>query len=319
MATRAERIVVVGASAFGPTLVRRLLQGLAHAEATAVIVVQHGFDRAEMQNTYGTKDLPFPLVFPADGEGVEAGSVYAAARGLHLGFDRHRTGLRCRLFDLGPLFSFCPAIDVAMATAARAHGASAVGVLVAGASFGRDGTLGGLAMREAGCRVYGAEEGAAREGLVREAFEAGGIDALLPIDEITRRILAEDPRGKKSAARPASSDDVDERRRQVRLALPFVVEIWDRDGGTESWRETGTAADVSAGGLLIRRTAPERRNPYEEMRVTVRLSPPGSPARFLWLEEHGTVVRTTGGPFVEGIIAVRFEREIRFGDLVRPA
>ncbi len=77
-----------------------------------------------------------------------------------------------------------------MATAALIYGRRTIGVLLSG--MGSDGVEGLRLIRQAGGRTIAQDEATSVVyGMPKAAFEAGHVDRVLPIQEITAAIVAE--------------------------------------------------------------------------------------------------------------------------------
>jgi len=81
-----------------------------------------------------------------------------------------------------------PSIDVLFESAARSYGAGVVGVLLTG--YGRDGTAGMRAVREAGGVTIAQDPESAMQGAMpRGAIDAGVAGEVLELDAIAARLL----------------------------------------------------------------------------------------------------------------------------------
>ena len=84
-----------------------------------------------------------------------------------------------------------PAVDVLFRSVAKSAGRNALGVILTG--MGADGADGLVLMRQAGSYTIGQDEATSVVyGMPKAAFEAGGVEKVLPLpqiaDEIMRRI-----------------------------------------------------------------------------------------------------------------------------------
>jgi two-component system, chemotaxis family, protein-glutamate methylesterase/glutaminase len=180
------QVLVIAASTGGPAALQLVLRGLGADFPLPVLVVQHiarGFvpALAEWLNT----TVPLPVRVACQGERLLAGRVYLAP-------DDHHLTIRTPGFaSLRPRVDndrYCPSADHLFETAARAYGASVIGLVLTG--MGDDGTRGLLALRTAGaptlaqdaasCVVY---------GMPRAAVEAGAIMHSEPLATIAGTIL----------------------------------------------------------------------------------------------------------------------------------
>jgi two-component system chemotaxis response regulator CheB len=89
----------------------------------------------------------------------------------------------------GPLVSrHRPSVDVLFRSAARYAGKNAVGVIITG--MGDDGARGMKEMHDAGARTIAQDEASCVVfGMPCEAIKHGGVDHVLPLADIPRKVL----------------------------------------------------------------------------------------------------------------------------------
>lgn len=141
MQTATERrieAVVIGASAGGVTALLTLLTGLPETFRLPIVAVLHlPEDRDSLLVEIFQHRLPIAVREAADKESIAPATLYFAAPGYHLSVEMDRTfSLSCE----APVHYSRPSIDVLMASAADAYGASLAGILLTGANF--DGAAG---------------------------------------------------------------------------------------------------------------------------------------------------------------------------------
>jgi two-component system chemotaxis response regulator CheB len=142
--TRAQRVVVIGASAGGVEALRELFAALPPIQA-AVLVVLHipAHTPSNLSSILATV-ASMPVVVGVDGQPLHQGEVYVASADRHLAMDSN--GLRV---TRGPKESrMRPAIDVLFRTASATYGPRAIGVVLSGTLD--DGTAGLWAIKERG-------------------------------------------------------------------------------------------------------------------------------------------------------------------------
>ncbi len=179
-------LVVIGASTGGVRALCTLFENMPPLNAS-VLLVQHlprfiepSFLQTLRRHTRMTVELA------QDGALLKPGTISLAPAEVHCTLDRNS---RIRLRPGPPVNYVCPSIDVAMKSlSSPPEDSPLVGILLTG--MGRDGAdgmvhmkrLGGytLAQDEASCAVF---------GMPKEAWNAGGADALLPPERIARRLL----------------------------------------------------------------------------------------------------------------------------------
>ncbi|MCK9395677.1 MAG: chemotaxis protein CheB [Methylobacter sp.] len=149
------KMLVIGLSAGGMSLIRQLLAALPRDYSLAVVIVAHipqGHDSylAEVLDTVSA----LPVTMAKDKETIVAGHVYVAPPDYHLLIEQNKH-LPLSSFALSqdePVKSVRPSIDVLFASAAEVFESSLIAVILSGAnSDGAEGIayikqLGGLCM-----------------------------------------------------------------------------------------------------------------------------------------------------------------------------
>ncbi len=123
-----------------------------------------------------------------NGQVLENGNAYIAEGGKHLEFERKSAKYCCLIKD-GPLVSgHKPSVDVMFCSVADVMGKNAVGVILTG--MGKDGTVGMMRMKNAGCHNIGQDEKSCLVyGMPKAAYLAGAVDEQIPLSEISSAIL----------------------------------------------------------------------------------------------------------------------------------
>jgi two-component system chemotaxis response regulator CheB len=185
----ARGVVVVASSTGGPNALARVLPALPAELGAAVLVAQHmppGFTTSLARRLDARCALPVREA--VHGEVLEADRVYLAPGGLHLLVDDAEGVPRARLEVGEPVWGVRPAADLLFASAARAFGASTVGVVLTG--MGRDGAAGLRAVREArGAALVQDRASCVVFGMPQAALDAAGADRVLPLAEIGAAVV----------------------------------------------------------------------------------------------------------------------------------
>lgn len=181
------RIIVIGASTGGTEAIKTLVRQLP-AQMPGIVIAQHmpaGFTSNFAHRLDQVCDLTVKEA--EDGEPVRPGHVYIAPGGRHVRVFR-RVGSFCiELGDDAPVNRHRPSVDVLFRSIADCAGSSAIGVMLTG--MGNDGALAMTEMRLAGAHnIAQNEETCVVYGMPREAVEAGGVDEVLPLDDIAVRL-----------------------------------------------------------------------------------------------------------------------------------
>ncbi len=189
-----DRIVVAGASTGGTEAIRAILEAMP-ADAPGIVVVQHMpavFTHAFAKRLDATCRIQ---VKEAEaGDPIASGRALIAPGDLHVLV--HRSGARyvVELRDDPPVSRHRPSVNVLFRSAARAAGRSAVGVILTG--MGDDGADGMREMKAAGAATIAQDEKSSVVfGMPREAILRGGVDQVLPLEQIPAAILRQAMRG----------------------------------------------------------------------------------------------------------------------------
>jgi two-component system, chemotaxis family, protein-glutamate methylesterase/glutaminase len=143
-------VVVIGASTGGPTAIRELLAQIAGDFATPCVIVQHlpAAFTAPFAAQLG-RHARLRVKVAASGDHLEPGVALVAPGSMHLVI---RPDGRVSLQTPSEKDFYRPSIDLAMASAADAFGASAAGVVLTG--IGNDGSEGMKRIRDAGGECF---------------------------------------------------------------------------------------------------------------------------------------------------------------------
>jgi two-component system chemotaxis response regulator CheB len=183
------RAVVIGVSTGGPAALAQLLPDLTRRVSAPVLVVQHmpaGFTK-HLADSLARK-CPVPVVEAADGQVVEARTVYIAPGNQHLLVRGQGQGRVVAVVNDQPPQHGCrPSADVLFRSAAAAYGAEAVGIILSG--MGRDGTDGLGALKRAGAATIAQDEASSVVwGMPGSALAAGHVDQVLPLARIAAAV-----------------------------------------------------------------------------------------------------------------------------------
>lgn len=181
-------IVAIGSSTGG---VEALIEVLSHfpANCPPTVITQHMPPHFTQTFAERLNRICQPEVGEArDGDVLRSGRVYLAPGGVaHLEVAGLGT-LRCKLSDAPPVSGHRPSVDVLFHSIACTARGRAIGAILTG--MGRDGADGLLAMRKAGAATLGQDEATSVVyGMPRAAFEAGAVEAQLPLEHIGPEIL----------------------------------------------------------------------------------------------------------------------------------
>lgn len=185
-----EKLIMIGASTGGTEAIKQVLEPLP-SNSPAIMITQHmpaGFTNSFVQRL---DSLCQVRVHEAvHGQRVMPGNVYLAPGGVaHMKLARSGANYVVELEDSEPVNRHKPSVDVLFHSAAELAGKNAVGVLLTG--MGKDGAKGMLAMRNAGAATFAQDEASCVVfGMPREALLIGATDEVVPLTEMSERILA---------------------------------------------------------------------------------------------------------------------------------
>ena len=183
-----RQLLAIGASTGGTEAIAGLLQGLP-ADGPGILIVQHisdFFNEAFVRRLNRT--MPMRVVQAAHGSTIRRGHAYVAPAGSHLEIQRSGDGFLCVLNDEAPVNYHRPAADRLFQSVAAHAGPQAIGVLLTG--MGSDGAYGMALMRTAGALTIAQdEETSVVWGMPGSAVRLGGVDEVLPLEDISSRLL----------------------------------------------------------------------------------------------------------------------------------
>ena len=180
LASVADGVVVVGASAGGVEALVAFVRALPADTRQAVCVVLH-------VSPAGTSAMPqilgraarLPVHSPADGQPLLAGHIYVAPPDYHHEIEPGRVRLTQSPRENGHR----PAIDATMRSTSLAYGSAVIGVVLSGS--GDDGTAGLLAIKHGGGVAVVQDPGEALyEGMPANAIAHVNVDAVLRIGQM---------------------------------------------------------------------------------------------------------------------------------------
>lgn len=188
LAAAGNRLLVFGASAGGTGALKEVLVQLP-PDCPGIVIAQHMPEH--FTQTFATRldDLCLIKVKEAEhGDLIQPGHAYLAPGDAHLLIARSGSGYVCELSQAEPVNRHRPSVDVLFRSAARAAGRHAIGVIFTG--MGKDGAAGMREMHDAGAYTIAQDEASCKVfGMPREAIAQGGVDRILPLQDIARHLL----------------------------------------------------------------------------------------------------------------------------------
>lgn len=184
-----DQVIAIGTSTGGTQALEAVLTRLP-VSVSGLVIVQHMPEKftgmfAERLNSLcaievreaRNKDLVLP------------GRALIAPGGRHMMLKRNGAQYYVEVAD-GPLVNrHKPSVDVLFRSVARFAGINATGVIMTG--MGDDGARGMKEMHDAGARTVAQDEASCVVfGMPKEAIKLGGVDRVLPLDQIADAIVA---------------------------------------------------------------------------------------------------------------------------------
>ncbi|HEU4620708.1 MAG TPA: chemotaxis response regulator protein-glutamate methylesterase [Burkholderiaceae bacterium] len=183
-----EKLIVIGASTGGTEAIKEVLVRLP-ADSPGILITQHmppGFTKSFAQRLDGLCRIR--VAEATDGARVLPGHAYIAPGGFHLRLERSGANYVARLDDGPPVNRHKPSVEVMFRSIAQHAGPNALGVMLTG--MGKDGAIAMREMREAGAYTIAQDEASCVVfGMPREAIAVGAVDEVLPLLQITDRLL----------------------------------------------------------------------------------------------------------------------------------
>lgn len=184
-----EKLIFIGASTGGTEAIKTVLLGMP-PDAPGILITQHMPESFTKSFALRLDGLCRITVKEAEGgERVLPGHAYVAPGHSHLLVRRSGANYVTELSQGPPVNRHRPSVDVLFRSAANVAGKNAIGVILTG--MGKDGAAGMLEMKQAGASTFAQDEATCVVyGMPREAAALGGVDEVLPLQDITGKVLA---------------------------------------------------------------------------------------------------------------------------------
>jgi len=187
-----DAVVAIGTSTGGTQALETVLTALP-AVCTGIVIVQHMPEAFTAMFAERLDSLCAMTVREArNGDRVIPGQALIAPGGRHMMLKRSGAQYIVEVAD-GPLVNrHKPSVDVLFRSVAQTAGSNALGIIMTG--MGDDGARGLREMHDAGARTVAEDESTCVVfGMPMEAIKRGGVDKVLPLDQIPREIVAFSP------------------------------------------------------------------------------------------------------------------------------
>ncbi len=186
--TSTEKILVFGSSTGGTEALKEVLIHMP-PDCPGIVMTQHmpeGFTKSYAERLNSLCQISVKEA--EHGDRILPGHAYLAPGHSHLLIGRSGANYVCELSKAEPVNRHRPSVDVLYRSAANNVGKNAIGVILTG--MGKDGAAGMKEMQAAGARTYAQNEASCVVfGMPKEAIAQGGVDEIVPLKDIAKRIL----------------------------------------------------------------------------------------------------------------------------------
>ena len=183
-----DKVVVIGASTGGTVALRKMIHEFP-SNMPGTVVVQHMppvFTRLFADKLNETAAVEVKEA--ESGDRVLTGRVLIAPGDRHLEVTRSGGTYLVRCKNGEKVNGHCPSVDVLFSSVAKSVGSNAVGVMLTG--MGRDGADAMLTMKHAGARTFAQDEASSVVfGMPKEAYDCGGAEKLVNLDDMTATVI----------------------------------------------------------------------------------------------------------------------------------
>jgi two-component system chemotaxis response regulator CheB len=183
-----EKLIIVGASTGGTEAIKEFRVKLP-PDCPGIVITQHMPEAFTKSFAQRLDNLCKISVKEAeDGDRILPGHAFIAPGHSHLLVKRSGANYVCELSDGPPVNRHRPSVDVLFRSAANHVGKNAIGVILTG--MGKDGAQGMLEMKQAGAYTFAQDEASCVVfGMPKEAILAGGVDEVLPLQDIPTHVM----------------------------------------------------------------------------------------------------------------------------------
>ncbi len=188
LAATTNKIIAIGASTGGTEALKEVLTAMPRS-SPGIVVVQHmpaNFTKSFAERLDSLCEMHVREA--VDGDTVTNGKVLIAPGNFHMLLKR--SGARYYVnVKKGPLVHHQrPAADVLFNSVAKYAGVNALGIILTG--MGADGAAGMVKMKEAGIKNIAQDEKTCVVfGMPKEAIKQGGVDKIVPLQQIAQTAL----------------------------------------------------------------------------------------------------------------------------------
>ncbi len=183
------KMVAIGSSTGGTEALKEVLSRLP-ANMPSVVITQHIPEAFSKSFSQRMDTICAMTVCEAeDGQEILSGHVYIAPGNRHLKVRKQGARLYCELDDGPSVNRHKPSVEVMLNSVITNIGRNAIGVMLTG--MGDDGADAMKKLRDAGAYTYAQDEATSVVwGMPGQAVKRGAIDEVVPLEEISEKILS---------------------------------------------------------------------------------------------------------------------------------
>jgi two-component system chemotaxis response regulator CheB len=186
---KATELVLIGTSTGGPQALQHVLAKIPGNFPCPILVVQHmpvGFTASLAERLNRTCSITVKEA--VDGEPVLPGIAYIAPAGKHLKITKLGIVLHVKLDRLPENTLHRPAVDVLFETAANVCGENCIAFILTG--MGKDGSLGAMAIKKAGGKIFVESEGTSIVfGMPKAVMDSVQVNGVVPLYDVASAII----------------------------------------------------------------------------------------------------------------------------------
>lgn len=183
-----NKVIAIGASTGGTEAIKNVVD-MFPVTTAGVVVVQHmpaGFTRMYADRLNQSSSME--VIEGRSGDKVMPGRVIIAPGGEHMEVKRVGGEYIVECTKGERVNGHCPSVSTLFYSVAKHVGRNATGIILTG--MGKDGADGMLRMKEEGAlNIAQDEKTSVIFGMPKVAIDEGGVDEILPIDKIARRVV----------------------------------------------------------------------------------------------------------------------------------
>ncbi len=183
-----EYVVAIGASTGGTEAIKDVITKFP-ANMPGVVMVQHmpvGFTKMFADRLNNICEMEVKEA--EDGDQIIPGRILLAPGARHMKVFKRGNTYHVKIFDDELVNGHRPSVEVMMQSVAEIYGKRSVGVMLTG--MGGDGADGMKAMHDRGARTVAQdEETCVVFGMPKVAWEKGGVDKLMPLQNIADEVI----------------------------------------------------------------------------------------------------------------------------------